>query len=209
MMSAFEHFLHLLPLIFLLQLASVLILPDIPQIIYALSQGWDGKRVFLQDGDALVYPFAKLREVLQYLKQKLPLIDRVGTYATPQDILRRSVQELKELQGLKLGIVYMGIESGDNEVLKRIAKGVNHQQIVEAGKRAKEAGIILSVTVILGLGGVDGSAQHTLETARILTEIDPDYAGALTLTLVSGTPLYQEWQEGIFTPIFPFKSLKE
>ena len=169
-------------------------LTNIPHIVYAISEGWDGKRVFLQDGDALVYPFLKLKEVLQYLKQKLPLIQRVGTYATPQDILRRSSQELKELQGLKLDIVYMGIESGDDGELERIAKGVNHQQIVEAGRKAKEAGITLSVTVILGIGGVTGSAQHALETARILTEIDPDYAGALTLTLVPGTPLYQQWQ---------------
>ncbi len=184
-------------------------LTNIPPIVYAISEGWDGKRVFLQDGDALVYPFPKLKEVLQYLKQKLPLIQRVGTYATPQDILRRSSQELKELQGLKLDIVYMGIESGDDGVLERIGKGVDHQQIVEAGRKAKEAGIILSVTVILGIGGITGSAQHALETARILTEIDPDYAGALTLTLVPGTPLYQQWQQGIIKLISPFESLKE
>ena len=184
-------------------------LTNIPHIVYAISEGWDGKRIFLQDGDALVYPFLKLKEVLQYLKQKLPLIQRVGTYATPQDILRRSSQELKELQGLKLDIVYMGIESGDDGELERIAKGVNHQQIVEAGRKAKEAGITLSVTVILGIGGVTGSAQHALETARILTEIDPDYAGALTLTLVPGTPLYQQWQQGIIKLISPFESLKE
>lgn len=189
--------------------SSSIRLTNIPPIVYAISEGWDGKKVFLQDGDALVYPFLKLKEVLQYLKQKLPFIQRVGTYATPQDILRRSSQELKELQGLKLNIVYMGIESGDDGVLERIGKGVDHQQIVEAGRKAKEAGIILSVTVILGIGGVTGSAQHALETARILTEIDPDYAGALTLTLVPGTPLYQQWQQGIIKLISPFESLKE
>lgn len=184
-------------------------LPDIPQIVYAISQNWDGKRVFLQDGDALVYPFAKLKEVLQYLNQKLPFVQRIGTYATPQDILRRSIQELKELRELKLGIVYMGVESGDEEVLDRIAKEVNHQQIVEAGRKVKEAGVTLSVTVILGLGGVTGSDKHALETARILTEIDPDYAGALTLTLVPGTPLYHQWEQGNFIFISPFESLKE
>lgn len=189
--------------------SSSIRLTNIPPIVYAISEGWDGKKVFLQDGDALVYPFLKLKEVLQYLKQKLPFIQRVGTYATPQDILRRSSQELKELQGLKLDIVYMGIESGDDGELERITKGVNHQQIVEAGRKAKEAGITLSVTVILGIGGVTGSAQHALETARILTEIDPDYAGALTLTLVPGTPLYQQWQQGIIKLISPFESLKQ
>ena len=183
--------------------------PDVPQIVYATAQMWDREKVFLQDGDALVYPFEKLKEALQYLDEKLPNIQRVGSYATPRDVLRRSVQELKELQELKLNIIYMGIESGDDDVLQRIGKGVNHQQIVEAGKKAKEAGIILSVTVILGLGGIAGGDRHALETARILTEIDPDFAGALTLTLVPGTPLYQDWQEGRFTPISPFESLKE
>ena len=184
-------------------------LPGIPEIVYAISRAWDGKRVFLQDGDALVYPFPKLKEVLQYLSNKLSSIQRIGTYATPQDILRRSTKELIELQQLKLGIVYMGIESGGDEVLQRIAKGANHRQIVEAGKKVKEAGIILSVTVILGLGGVTGSENHVLETARILTEIDPEYAGALTLTLVPGTPLYQQWQNNNFVPISPIDTLRE
>jgi len=184
-------------------------LPGIPDIVYAISRAWDGRRVFLQDGDALVYPFPKLKEVLQYLNGKLPFIQRIGTYATPQDILRRSTNELIELQQLKLGIVYMGIESGDDEVLQRIAKGANHRQIVEAGKKIKEAGITLSVTVILGLSGVAGSERHALETARLLTEIDPEYAGALTLTLVPGTPLYQQWQKRNFMPISPINTLRE
>ena len=184
-------------------------LPGIPDIVYAISRAWDGRRVFLQDGDALVYPFPKLKEVLQYLNGKLLFIQRIGTYATPQDILRRSTNELIELQQLKLGIVYMGIESGDDEVLRRIAKGANHRQIVEAGKKIKEAGITLSVTVILGLSGVAGSERHALETARLLTEIDPEYAGALTLTLVPGTPLYQQWQKRNFMPISPINTLRE
>ena len=184
-------------------------LPGIPEVVYAVCQGWDGKGVFLQDGDALVYPFSKLREVLQHLNEKLPSVERVAAYATPQDILRRSFDELADLKELKLGILYTGVESGDDEVLQRIAKGVNHEQLVKAGKKVKEAGILLSVTVILGLGGVEGSEKHALDTAKILTEIDPDYGGALTLMLVPGTPLYQEWKQGTFTLISPFESLKE
>jgi radical SAM superfamily enzyme YgiQ (UPF0313 family) len=184
-------------------------LPAIPNVVYAVAQGWDGKKVFLQDGDALVYPFSKLKEVLQYLNEKLPSVDRVGTYATPQDILRRSPEQLGELKGLKLSIFYMGVESGDDRVLQEVGKGVKRQELVEAGKKVKEAGITLSVTVILGLGGVEGSEQHALETAKILTDIDPDYAGALTLTLVPGTPLFQQWQQGKFHPITPFRSLEE
>jgi radical SAM superfamily enzyme YgiQ (UPF0313 family) len=181
----------------------------IPDIVYAILRGWNGKKVFLQDGDALVYPYPKLMEALQYLHQKFPAIERIASYATPQDILRRSWKELKALKGQKLGILYMGVESGDDEVLQKIQKNANHRQIVEAAKKVKEAGILLSVTVILGLGGVKGSERHVLETAKILTEMDPDYAGALTLTLIPETRLYKEWKRGEFELITPFDSLRE
>lgn len=184
-------------------------LAGIPDIVYYIAGRWDGKRLFLQDGDALVYPFPKLRETLQYLNRGLPDLERIGAYATPRDVLQRSVGELKELKDLKLGILYMGIESGDDEVLRRVGKGVNHSQIVEAGRKVREAGITLSVTVILGLGGTERSKEHSLETAEVLTEIDPDYAGALTLTLVPGTPLYQQWRQGGFAPLSPFQFLEE
>ncbi len=184
-------------------------LPDVPQVVYAVAQGWDGEKVFLQDGDALVYPFPKLTEVLQYLNEKLPHVKRIGTYATPQDILRRTLDELEELRRLKLGILYTGLETGDDELLQNIGKGVSSDQMVEAGKKVKEAGISLSLTIILGLGGVERSKEHVLETARILTEIDPDYAGALTLTLVPGTPLYEQWQRNEFHPLTPFQFLEE
>lgn len=184
-------------------------LPNVDSVVYAVAQGWDGKKIFLQDGDALVYPFPKLIEVLQYLNEKLPSVERIGIYATPQDILRRNTDELKELRRLKLGIFYTGLETGDDELLQRIGKGVSSDQMVEAGKKVKEAAIVFSVTVILGLGGVEGSKSHVHHTARILTEINPEYAGALTLTLVPGTPLYEQWQRDEFHPISPFQSLEE
>ena len=192
-----------------LYLKTGAIMPGMPRIMYAVARQWDGQRVFLQDADALIYPFPKLKEALQYLNEKLPFVQRIASYATPKDILIKGVDQLKELKELKLGILYVGIESGDDDVLRHIVKGVDHSQMVEAGRIAKESGITLSLTVILGLGGVEGSAKHTLETARILNEIDPEYAGALTLTLVPGTPLYNEWQSGIFHPIDPFQSLEE
>ena len=180
-----------------------------PDIVYAILHEWDGRKVFLQDGDALVYPYSKLMEALQYLNRKFPKIQRIASYATPQDILRRSVSELKALKEEKLGILYVGVESGDDDVLRRIQKNVSHDQIVEAAQKVKEAGILLSMTVILGLGGVAGSDRHVSETARILSEMDPDYAGALTLTLIPGTGLYKEWERGEFELITPFDSLKE
>ena len=184
-------------------------LPDIPSIAYAVARTWDGGKVFFQDGDALVYPFPKLKESLEYLNEKFPHLERVGIYATAQDVLRRSMEELKSLRELKLGIAYMGVESGDDEVLRKVEKGADYHQMVEAGRKLKEAGITSSVTVILGLAGVEGSEKHALETAKILSDIDSDYAGALTLTLVPGTPLYGEYRRGDFHPISPFQSLEE
>jgi radical SAM superfamily enzyme YgiQ (UPF0313 family) len=180
-----------------------------PEIMYEILDDWNGKKVFLQDGDALVYPYPRLMEALQYLNQKFTAIERIASYATPQDILRRSLKELKALKEQKLGILYMGVESGDDEVLQRIQKNATHQQMVEAAKKVKESGMLLSVSVILGLGGVKGSEKHALETAKILTEMDPDYAGALTLTLIPETGLYKELQRGEFKLITPFDSLQE
>jgi radical SAM superfamily enzyme YgiQ (UPF0313 family) len=184
-------------------------LPGTSKVVYAIAQDWDGKRIFLQDGDALVYPLPKLREVLRHVNEKLPGVERIGTYATPQDILRRRVDELKELRRLKLGIFYTGLETGDDELLRKIGKGVTSDEVIEAGKRVKEAGISFSVTIILGLGGVERSQKHASETARVITEIDPDYVGALTLTLVPGTPLYEQWERNEFHPLSPFQSLEE
>jgi len=184
-------------------------LPGVSNVVYDIAQGWDGKMVFLQDADALVYPFPKLREVLQYLNEKLPSIERIGIYATPQDILHRSVNELKELKRLKLGIIYTGLETGDDELLQKIGKLVSSDEMVKAGRRVKEAGITFSVTVILGLGGVEGSQKHALATAQVLSQIDPEYVGALTLSFVPGTPLYEQREQGEFHPLSPFQSLEE
>ena len=183
--------------------------PGVPWIVYEIAEGWDGRGLFLQDGDALVYPYADLVGALAYLKERLPSIHRVATYATAADILRRTPEQLGELRKLKLGIVYMGLESGDDDVLKRIAKGVNTDEAIEAARRAKSAGILTSITVILGIAGVEGSEKHVLATARVLTEMDPDYVGALTTTFVPGTPLHERLRKGEFTPVSPFQSLLE
>ena len=186
-----------------------IMMPGQPDIVYYILRAWNGRKIFLQDGDALVYPYPKLLEALQYLNGKFPYLQRIASYATPQDILRRSVDELKALRDQKLGILYVGVESGDDEVLSHVQKGATHDQMVEAARKVKEAGILLSVTVILGLGGVKGSEKHVAETARILTEMDPDFAGALTLTLIPGTQLHNEMEQGRFELITPFQSLQE
>jgi radical SAM superfamily enzyme YgiQ (UPF0313 family) len=186
-----------------------LTITGMPEIVYEIAQGWDRSGVFLLDSDALVYPFQGLKEILQYLNEKLPFIKRVAAYATAQDILRKSPDELAELATLKLGILYIGLESGDDRILQKIGKGSNSQQMVVAAVKARKAGIMTSVTVILGMAGTEGSEEHAIATAKVLSEMDPDYVGALTVTLVPGTPLYQEWQKGEFSPISPFQSLRE
>ena len=186
-------------------------LEDIKQDIDKVAQNysWSMRRVFLEDGDALICPQHRLVEVLNHLNKKFPYLDRVGTYATPQAALIKSIDELKELNQLGLKIAYMGVETGDEELLKKVEKGANYDQIVEAGRKLKQAGIALSVTVILGLGGIEGSENHALRTAKILSDIDPDFAGALTIMLVPGTPLHKDWKEGKFSLISPFQSLEE
>ncbi len=180
---------------------------DIDEV--AKNYSWSLRRIFLENGDALIAPQRRLVPVLKYLKEKFPNLEKIGTYATPQSGLIKSVEELKELHELGLTIAYLGVETGDEELLKKIDKGATYDQIVEAGRKIKQGGITLSVTVILGLGGPEGSEKHALGTAKILTDIDPDFAGALTLMLVPGTALHKDWEEGRFELITPLQSLAE
>jgi radical SAM superfamily enzyme YgiQ (UPF0313 family) len=184
---------------------------DVKQDIDKVAQNysWSVRRVFLENGDALIAPQHILVEVLNHLYKKFPHLERVGTYASPQSALIKSVEQLKELNQLGLKIAYLGVETGDEELLTKINKGATYDQIVEGGRKIKQAGITLSVTVILGLGGPEGSRKHALGTAKILSDIDPDFAGTLTLMLVPGTPLYKDWKEGRFKLISPFQSLEE
>ena len=175
----------------------------------AQSYSWGVSRVFLQDADALVYPYAQLVEILEHLHRRFPRLERVSAYGTPQDVLRKSTEELRHLRELKLGLIYLGVETGDEELLRKVRKGVSYAEMVEAGRKLKAASITISATYILGLGGVEGSEQHALETAKILSEVDPEFAGALTLMLLPGTDLHQDWKEGRFTPPSPFRSLEE
>ncbi|MGV8080273.1 MAG: radical SAM protein [Syntrophales bacterium] len=155
-------------------------------------------KVFLVGGDALILPQARLVEILAELRENVRGIQRVGLYANAKSVRKKTPDELRELHALGLGIAYLGVESGSGAVLEKIRKGATPQQLVDAGRKVKEAGISLSVTVLLGIGGMEGSLAHAFDTANILTEMDPDYAGALTLMLVPGTPLYDDWKTGRF-----------
>jgi radical SAM superfamily enzyme YgiQ (UPF0313 family) len=156
-------------------------------------------RVFLCDGDALIIPQKKLVEILDSIKKNLSWVERVGVYANAKSILKKTPEDLRELKKLGLGIVYLGVETGNEALLQEVHKGVGYDKMVAAGKHVKESGIELSVTVLLGIGGREKSVVHALDTARILTEIDPDYVGALTVMVVPGTPLYESYRTGQFT----------
>ena len=169
----------------------------------------DVDKVFLCDGDALIIPQPRLEEILKLINDNLPNINRIGTYANAKSILRKRVDELKTLRSLGLKIIYLGVETGNVELLKKINKGVTYEQMVTAARRVKEAGIILSVTVILGLGGIEKSIEHARDTAKILTDIDPDYAGALTLMFVPETELYEDYLAGRFVLPDKFGFIRE
>jgi len=167
------------------------------------------RRVFLADGDALIIPQPKLLAILGHLQRRFPALQRIGTYANVKGVLRKSVAELQALKELKLGIIYLGIESGDEETLAAVRKGTTGDRIAEAAARVKAAGIKLSVTVLLGVGGRERSLIHARETARLLTRVQPDYVGALTLMLVPGTPLHDAAQTGAFALPSPFELVRE
>jgi len=166
-------------------------------------------RVFLADGDALIIPQKDLVGILSYLKLKIRGLERVGIYANAVDVLKKSPDELRELKSLGLGIIYLGLESGNAEVLKRIRKNATAEQMVRAAKRVKESGILLSVTVLLGIGGVEMSHAHAEDTGKVLSEMDPEYVGALSLMIVPGTPIDEELRTGKLVLPTPFELIRE
>jgi len=167
------------------------------------------QRVFLADGNALAMPQRELQRILGYVKLRLNWVERVGIYANAKDILRKEVEELKALKNLGLGILYLGLESGNPEILKRIKKNGTVDQLIHAGRRVKESGILLSVTVILGIGGVEKSQAHAADTGKVLSEMDPDYVGALSLMVVPGTPIEKEIETGKLILPTPFGMIQE
>ena len=157
------------------------------------------RRVFLADGDALIVPQRMLVPIMEEIREAFPDLERVGVYGNAKSILKKGPGELRELKEMGLGIVYLGLESGDPEVLTEIRKGVGIDAMIEAARRVKDAGVKLSVTVLLGIAGRIGGARHAEATGAVLSRMDPDYIGALTLMLVPGTPLHGVYERGEFS----------
>ena len=166
-------------------------------------------RVFICDGDALIIPQKRLLAMLKEIEYRLPWVERVGVYANTKGLKMKSDEELRELRRHGLKIAYMGLESGDDETLRHVNKGATAETMIAMGKKARQAGIKLSITVLLGLAGRERSEIHAEKTGRVLSEIDPEYVGALSLMLIPGTPLYDEYAAGRFPILTPEETLRE
>jgi radical SAM superfamily enzyme YgiQ (UPF0313 family) len=155
-------------------------------------------KVFLMDGDALIIPQKRLMWILERINEHLPWVKRVGAYANAKSIKMKTLEDLIELRKNGLGILYYGVETGDDELRKKITKGSDAKTCIEMGRKVKEAHIKLSVTVLLGIAGKEGSLRHAKATGELLSAMDPDFVGALTVMLIPGTPLFEEFKNGTF-----------
>lgn len=159
----------------------------------------DVNKVFLADGDALTMPTKDLVTILQHLYAAFPGLTYVGVYASAVSILGKMLSELQELQKYGLVEAHLGVESGDEEILQAVHKGVSGQAMVQAGRKVRQAGINLFITVILGLAGRTPAAEaHARNTAQICNQIQPDYIGLLSIIVQPGTELYEKMQRDEF-----------
>jgi len=166
-------------------------------------------RLFICDGDALIIPQQRMVKILSAIREKLPWVTRVGVYANTRSLHLKSAADLSRLAELGLGIAYMGLETGDDVTLRAICKGADAEKMIRMGTKARQAGIRLSLTVLLGIAGRERSLVHARKTGEVLSAIDPEYVGALSLMLIPGTPLFADYEAGKFTLIAPDEMLRE
>lgn len=160
-----------------------------------------GKTVFLQDANSLVLKTETLVDILNFIRENFPSVERITTYARASTVARKSLWELEELHRAGLSRIHMGMESGSDEVLKYVKKGVTSTQLIEAGRKVKAAGISLCDYIMPGLGGERWSREHALESARVLNAIDPDFIRLRSLSVIPGSPLYEKMRAGDFKPL--------
>lgn len=156
------------------------------------------ERVFIADGDALIIPTDKLLKLLQYINLNMPNVKRISSYATAKDINLKTEEELKELFDNGLEMLYIGFESGDEEILKDINKGLTTKDYINAMEKVKKVGFKSSITIIAGLGGIDKWEQNALGTANIISITKPDFVSYLTVRLYENADLYRDYLSGKF-----------
>ena len=163
-----------------------------------LTYGSKVEKVFVADGDALIMDQGHWQAILGACREAFPRLRRVSAYATAMNLLEKSDEDLTRLCELGLTMLYIGPESGDDVTLKRIAKGANFADHVEAARRARAAGMKLSVIFLLGVAGIEQSQEHAEASARLATEMDPPFLSLLTLTIVPETPIARLAVKGNF-----------
>ncbi|MEA2069551.1 MAG: radical SAM protein, partial [Verrucomicrobiota bacterium] len=167
------------------------------------------RRIFLADGDVMALPFGKLKTILEKLNARFPRLARVNVYANGHSILQKSETELRELKALKLNTLYMGLESGHEETLRRVKKRETAEEMIEAGQRAQAAGLKMSVMILTGLGGQENKRLHTAATADALNRMQPRLLSALRVIPIPGTELHDKEQSGEFIQPTEFQALEE
>ena len=167
------------------------------------------RRIFLADGDALIVKTKDLLYILGKIKEIFPEVERISVYGAPKDILQKTPEELRQLKEAGLDMVYVGLESGDDQVLLDTQKGVTASEMIEAGQKVRRAGMVLSMTIISGLGGKARLREHAIHSAEVISAIKPEYVGFLTLMVDPGTPLYEQVERGEFEILTPPDVLEE
>ncbi len=167
------------------------------------------RRIFLADGDALIVKTQDLLYILNKCKEYFPEVERISVYGAPKDIIHKTPEELKQLKEAGLDMVYMGLESGDDQVLKEVKKGVTAAEMIEAGQKVRAAGMVLSMTIISGLGGKKLMREHALNSAKVISAIKPEFVGFLTLLIEPGTPMYEQYRAGELDLLSPEEVLDE
>jgi radical SAM superfamily enzyme YgiQ (UPF0313 family) len=170
----------------------------------------NARKIFLADGDPMAAPTDYLVKVLDLMNRRFPSLERISTYAGPTNLMAKTPEELGRLKERKLDLLYLGIETGNDELLKRVGKGATAKQIIEGSRKALQAGLRMSVFIILGLGGVDGSYAHAKDSARVVNGIDPQFLATLTLIPLPDACIYEERIMGHgFRLVDPVQSLQE
>ncbi|MEL7647850.1 MAG: radical SAM protein [Sedimentibacter sp.] len=167
------------------------------------------ERIFLADGNVLCLKTEKILEMLDYIKKEFPNAKRISSYSGPLDILRKSEEELKSVREAGIELLYMGVESGSDRVLSLMDKGVNQSQMIEAGQKAIRAGFKLSCMIISGLGGKEMMHEHALESAKVISAINPHYFSLLRLVVEEESELAEDIRKGSFQMLSPMEVLEE
>ncbi len=167
------------------------------------------QKIFLADGDPLVLSTPRLLRILHKLNETFPNLRRISTYASPSNLSRKSIEELQDLKNAGLSLLYVGIESGDSEVLHAIQKGETYETTIEGLNKSKSVGMDSSVMIINGVGGTEFSKQHAINSAMVLNATQPKYASTLVLTAHKGLAHYKDRYLGEFTALSPVQLFQE